>query len=164
MDPRVRTPAAALKAEHAMAVALFDDIAGDSSATAAALSLRNRLRDARTRAVSPDLSAAIDSLDAAVSALTGNGGGGRRGGGGRGRGGAAAQPTFTSINGDLLAMLALLEEADAEPTTQAVAAVRAVRADFAAMLLRWHRLSTSDLAALNARLRAAGQPTISAMP
>jgi photosystem II stability/assembly factor-like uncharacterized protein len=163
MDPRVRTPAAAILAEHVMAVALFDDIARDSSLTAAALSLRERLRAARIHAASPGLSAAIDSLDAAVSALTGNGGG-RRGGAGRGRGGGAAQPTFISINGDLLAMLALLEEADAEPTSQAVAAVRSVRADFAAILVRWRQLSTSDLAVLNARLRAAGQPSISATP
>jgi hypothetical protein len=61
-------------------------------------------------------------------------------------------------------MLALLEEADAEPTSQAVAAVRSVRADFAAILVRWRQLSTSDLAVLNARLRAAGQPSISATP
>jgi hypothetical protein len=64
----------------------------------------------------------------------------------------------------LLSMMELLEEADAEPTTQALAAVRGTQRDFDALVARWNALRTTDLTALNAKLRAAGQRDVSVSP
>ncbi|MDB4877255.1 MAG: glycosyl hydrolase repeat-containing protein [Gemmatimonadetes bacterium] len=165
MDPRVKTPSAALAQAHVLSVSLYDAIARDSAITAQVRALRNQLRDASRRANNSSVTESIDTYDAALVALAGQGGGGRRGGGGgRGRGGAGAQPSFASINGDLSTLLALLEEADAEPTTQAVAAARATQRDFDALVGRWNTLRTTDLAALNAKLRAAGLQAVSLVP
>ena len=65
---------------------------------------------------------------------------------------------------ELSTVLALVEEADVEPTTQAMAAVRNAQRDFASLVSRWSRLRTTELAALNAKLRAAGQATIGLEP
>ena len=64
------------------------------------------------------------------------------------------------MNGELLSMLNLLEDSDAPPTTQAVAAVAATEKEFNALAARWNALRSTDLAALNAKLKAAGQPAI----
>jgi len=162
MDPRIKTPAAVIAQTHATAVALFDAITRDSAIVARADAARNQLREARARSNDAALSSAIDGFDAALVAVVGQGGGGGRGGGrGRGGGGApGAQPTFRSINAELSTLLTLIEEADAEPTTQAMTAVRNVQRDFASLNARWARLRTTELAALNAKLRAAGQQPI----
>jgi len=152
--------------EHALAVALFDDIARDSAIVAQVRALQTPLHAVRDRANNATLTEAINTYDEKLNGLAGQGGGGGRrgGGGGRGRGGAGAQPSFSSINGELLSMLALLEGADAEPTTQALAAVRGTQRDFDALVARWNALRTTDLNALNAKLRAAGQQTVSISP
>jgi hypothetical protein len=161
MDPRVKTPATIIAQTHATAVALFDAIARDSAIVARADVARNQLREARGRSSDASLGSAIDAFDAALVAIVGQGGGGGRGGGrGRGGGGAAGEPTYRSINAELSTLLALLEQADAEPTTQAMTAVRNAQRDFAALNTRWARLRTTDLVALNAKLRGAGQQPI----
>jgi hypothetical protein len=163
MDPRVKTPAAAIARVHTLAVALFDAIGRDSAITSQALRLRTALAAARDR--TPSLADAISAFDAKVVALAGaGGGGGRRGGGGGRAGGASSGPTFTSINGELLAMLNLIEDADVEPTTQALAAVHAVQKDFDSLLARWKLLAGPELAALNVRLKTAGQDQLSLPP
>jgi hypothetical protein len=139
-------------------------MARDSVLVERATVARNRLRDARGKVNDPSVTAAIDAFDQAVVAIAGQGAGGGRGGG-RGRGGAGtAQTTFRSINGELMTLYSLLEDADGEPTTQAMSAIRAVQRDFADLQARWSRLRTTDLAALNAKLRAAGQQPIAIEP
>jgi hypothetical protein len=162
MDPRIKTPAAIIAQEHSMAMSLYDDIARDSAIAGQVRVLRSRVVDARGRVGDAAVGAALGAYDDKLSALLGQGGGGRRGGG---RGGpAAGVPSLSSVNGELLAMMALLEQADVEPTTQAVAAVQASRRDFDALAGRWNALRTTELETLNARLRAAGQPAIAAAP
>jgi hypothetical protein len=166
MDPRVKTPAAALAQAHAMAVRLYDDIARDSAIAERARVARDQLRAARDRASGN--SAVVDAItafDQQIGAVVGQGGGGgRRGGGGRGRGGAPGQATFASINGDLMTLLTLLEDADAEPTTQDTAAVTRLDQEYAALMSRWTALRTTELASLNTKLRAAGQQAITIAP
>jgi len=162
MDPRVKTPATVIAQTHAMSVALYDAIARDSAITAEARTIRDRLRAARTSV--PSLADQISALDDKIAAIVGQGGGGGRrgggGGGGRGRGGAAGGPTLASIDGTLLSSMNLLEESDGEPTTQATASVQAARRDFDALVARWNAVRTTDIPALNAKLRAAGQSEI----
>jgi len=171
MDPRVKTPPPAIAQEHALAVALFDGVAADSAAVEQARLLRDQLRAARERVANDaSLVAAIAAVDDSIVAVAGQGpaGGGRRGGGGggggagggRGRGGAAAGPTFASLSGELQSLMALLEDADVEPTTQAVAAVRLALQNQARLVTRWTAIRTTAIPALNAKLRAANQSEI----
>jgi hypothetical protein len=163
MDPRVKTPPAALASEHAMAVALFDAIKADSAIVAQAAALRRALAAARQNgAVARDqqLAASIKAVDDSITAIVGQGGGGGRRGGGRG-GAAVARPTVASVSGQLLPMMQLLEDADAEPTTQAVGAVLSLQRDQAALAARWNAVKASMIPTLNAKLRAAGLPPLS---
>jgi hypothetical protein len=167
MDPRVKTPATVLAQTHAMAVRLYDAIARDSAIAEHARVARDQLRAVRDKVGSnSSLTDAIGAFDQQIVAIVGQGaGGGRgRGGGGRGRGGAPGQPTFASINGELMSLMTLLEDADAEPTSQALAAVGRVEQEFATLTTRWTALRTTELAALNAKLRAAGQQAIAIAP
>jgi hypothetical protein len=60
--------------------------------------------------------------------------------------------------------MTLLEEADVDPTTQAVTAVRNAQRDQAALVARWNTVKTKLLPALNARLRAVGQAAVAIPP
>ena len=165
MDPRVKTPAAAIAQEHATRRRA---VRATSRATRRSWRRRRALRDAasrpaRTRSRDAALASAITAFDAALDAVVGQGGGGGRRGGGGGAAAAAAlaaRRPFASINGELMTLLTLLEEADAEPTTQAMTAVKA-RSGISRRSMRGGRaLRTTELAALNAKLRAAGQAPI----
>ena len=164
MDPRVKTPAIVLTRQHALAVALLDAMARDSAAVSQIGGLRAKVRDARSKA-DATLGQAIDAYDEKLNVLAGQpAGGGRRGGGGgaggRGGRGGASQPTLASVNGELLAAMTLVDDADTELTVQALANATSARRAADALYARWTTLRTSELTALNTKLRTAGQPTI----
>jgi len=134
MDPRVKTPATAIAQTHTMAVALYDAIARDSVFLAEAQLLREKVRGS--------------ALEAKLNGIAGAGAGGGRRGGGGGRGAAAPSgPTLASMSGELLSLMNLLEDADVEPTTQALAAVRTAQKDFASLETRWKAFVTEAKAA-----------------
>jgi hypothetical protein len=115
----------------------------------------------------------VATFKAAVEALAPAGGGGAGGRGGAGAaggarggerggpgGGAAPQPTLLSVSAGMLSAAMAMQGADAAPTGREVAACAAARAQSAAVMARWTKVATVDLAALNARRKAAGQPAI----
>jgi hypothetical protein len=75
---------------------------------------------------------------------------------------AANQPPGTStnnlvrLNAQAASLLDILEGADMPPTAQAVAAARELATSAAPMLAAWRRFKTTDLDAINAKLKAAG--------
>jgi hypothetical protein len=84
-------------------------------------------------------------------------------GGGRGRGGAAASGPPASLDAasaSALSAAMAMQSADVAPTAAQVRAATDAHANAAAMLARWTRLRTTGLAALNAKLKAAGQPPV----
>jgi hypothetical protein len=169
MDPRVKTPPEVLARQHALAVGLWDDIARDSVTAAQIRDLRAKIGDARGRG-DASLAQALSTYDGQLGALAGQGGGGRRGGGGGGGGGApaggrggrgaAAQPSIASTNGELLSALSLLDETDTELTPQGMATVLDAKRAADAVNARWMALLTTELAGVNAKLRAAGLPVL----
>ena len=120
--------------------------------------LRDQLRVARERSAGDQaLTVAIAAVDDSIVAAVGQAGGGGR----RGRGGAGASgPTFASIGGELQTLMSLLEDADVEPTTQAIAAVRAALQNQAKLVARWNAIRSTAIPAVNAKLRAAKQSEI----
>ena len=75
-------------------------------------------------------------------------------------GDAPGQPSFTRLNRELAALYGVIQGADVAPTTQALAAISQKEAELKTALGRWGTLRTTGLAALNAKLRAAGLPEI----
>ena len=155
MDPRVKTPPAALRQVHVMAVALFDAIAHDSAIMSQVKALRDHLAAARAGSDNTPLASAIAAFEEKIAVIAGQGTGGARRGG-AGRGASPSAPTLASMSGDLFTLMELLEESDAEPTVVQTTAVRAALADLASLDSRWNALRTTGLAALNATLHAAG--------
>jgi hypothetical protein len=117
MDPRVKTPAAALARQFELSSKVCDMMRQDMEAL-------NEVKNFRTTHKDP-------SLDQKAAALEGTGGGGRRGGG---------NENLTRLNGELAGLLAVLNSADAAPTSQAVAAVADLSRALAAQITAWHEL------------------------
>ena len=100
---------------------------------------------------------ALKELDAKAAVLEGAG---RRGGRGAPAGAGAQQKAFSQLQGEYAAVFTILEEADLEPTVQAVAALRATEQAARQTTDAWIALKQKDLAALNAQLKAAGLDTL----
>jgi hypothetical protein len=93
----------------------------------------------------------------------GGGRGGRGGGGPGGRGGGAPPPapgSLPAIAAALSGSMSVLQGADVAPTANQRSAIAAARDSAASVIARWNALKTTELAALNALLKAAGLATI----
>jgi photosystem II stability/assembly factor-like uncharacterized protein len=124
MDPRVKTPPPALARQFE----LSRQVCGLMQQGWDALAEIRVFRASHPNQDSDGKAAAI--------AGEGESGGGRRGG----RGGVTAPENLTRLNGELVGVLAVLESADAAPTTQAAAAVGDLARATTAQLNAWKEL------------------------
>jgi photosystem II stability/assembly factor-like uncharacterized protein len=123
MDPRVSLAPGTLERQFALASRVVDALRRDSVALDNVRALRRELGRAHERAGGGPLGAALDSLDQRAAAL--ESAGPRTGGGAAPAARAAAPETsLARLNAHLAGLYAVLEGADAAPTTQAEAAVR----------------------------------------
>jgi photosystem II stability/assembly factor-like uncharacterized protein len=142
MDPRVTTPEAAWRRQQELSLELMASLRRDYDALTAARSLRAQLRDVRPRATGAT-ARALEDFDGRVAALE--------------SGGTAS---LAGLNGQLAQLLDILQDADVEPTVQALDAIRERTAALNALLTRWEALQARELPALNDRLRRAGLPEV----
>jgi hypothetical protein len=151
MDPRVKTPPAALAQQFQLATQLCASMHQDYEALRKVRALRAQLKGLQQPGA---LAAAISALDKKAGELEGVAaafGGGREAGGGE---------SLAQLNGELSTLLGVLEGADAAPTTQAVAEVGAVQRALQTQLTRWREIQTRDVPALNTQLQQANLPAI----
>ena len=159
MDPRVKTPAMALRQQYTLSVALYDAALQAPVMAKQARALRTQLLD-RKGNVTGDLANVVDALAKRLETLagpeaTGGGRGGFGGGGGRG-GGPPAPASFTSVAGQFLPVMNVLQDADETPTSQAVAAASDRLKTLGTLQAQWNAITKTDIPALNAKLKAAG--------
>ena len=138
MDPRVKTTAAGLARQFALSMRVDSLLSADMAALRDVRALRARLS-----ALGPRLSAADSTPAAAIE----RGLGALESGGG---------DNLARLNGELGHLFGVLQEVDAEPTTQTVAALGERERALRAALERWRRLREGELTSLDRRLRAAG--------
>jgi hypothetical protein len=150
MDPRVKTPPAAIALQTTNSLALFDAMNESESRAASGRATLDSI-SARKAGAPPELAAALDAFAAKVAALAGATGGGRGGGG---------SESFGAMTGTLLPILENLQESENPPTSHALRAADERLKAMAALRLQWMTLTTTELTALNARLTAAGQRPI----
>jgi len=164
LDPRVKTPAVGLAQLASLSKEMYEGAAATHAALVQARALSQRLAGI-SGSDAAALKARIDSI-APPAPAGGRGRGGRGGfGGGRGRGGAASGPTtLESASNAQLAAAAPMQEADVTPTAAEVAAVTRARTDAKGVMDRWAAIKSRDLAAFNAKQKAAGQPTVALPP
>jgi len=156
-DPRVKTPAAGLAQEYALAARVYHAMQRDYQVLQGVRDLRAQLAGLRERAGDGALADAITALDRKAGALQG-----RAGGGGGRAGGDASQTsaTLAQLNAQLGSLLGLVQNADATPTTQAAATASELEHALAEPLAAWKTLATRDVPALNEQLREAKLPVV----
>jgi hypothetical protein len=156
MDPRVKTPGAALLQQFTLSLALFDGMTEAEVRTSTARAFVDSIATRKAKA-NGDLSAALDAYAAKYIALVGA----RAAPAGRGgRGAAPGTDTFGSIAGQLLPIMQLLQGADETPTSQSTKAADERLRALSALRAQWTVLTTTDLAAINKRLADAGIPPL----
>jgi hypothetical protein len=146
MDPRVKTPAAALQNQLELSQKLYDDLLVIAPAVEQLEEARKQLKDLQKQAQGDTLTA-VNSLDQKLQTLAG--GQARRPGAGN------EPPSLGGLRTRVLALLGVLQEADVAPTTQATAAVGELDGQKTALLQQWHQLKSQDIPALNQQLRSA---------
>ncbi|HUX33589.1 MAG TPA: hypothetical protein VMV51_06920, partial [Gemmatimonadaceae bacterium] len=150
LDPRVKTPAAALAQVASLSREMYDGAQTAHAAYRQARSLvaaLDQLSGADVEAFKKD----VDALAPVAPA------GGRGRGFGFGRGGRGNTPgNLQTLSATLMGAAMGMQGADMAPTATQVAACTQARAESRDVMARWTRLKTSGLAALNAKRKAAG--------
>jgi hypothetical protein len=151
LDPRVKTTPAGLAQLTQLSRQLYDDALSANEAFTRARALSSALAGA-TDAATLSYKATLDSIAPAPTAAP------------RRRGFAAAgpagPPTFVTARDALIAASMAMQGAEAAPTAREISAGSAARAMLSGVLLKWKVLSSSGLADLNAKRKAAGLPAL----
>jgi hypothetical protein len=124
MDPRVQIGDAGLRVQHDLAVRMTDAISRAFTALGEVRSQRTVIRSQREGAKAKEVADSLIALDSALANLE-NGAG------------AGAVAGLAAVNDQLAGLLEVVESADAEPTTQAVAAAAALEKSLSALLAQW---------------------------
>jgi hypothetical protein len=157
-DPRVKTPALALQHIYTLSKATYYGALDAQHAAEQARGLRDQVAKVRPQATGA-VADALAALDRKVEALepppvlSAGGAGGR---GGRGAAPAPPSDTLSGASALLAGVMNLLQGADVRPTMVQVNAIANARATASRVMARWTAIKTVDLAALNAKLKAAG--------
>jgi hypothetical protein len=152
IDPRVKTPAADLARQFETATKICAAMHEDGEALRQVRALRRQIRSLRQRA---DKTAgdALDTLDGKAAALEGSGRSGRAAR-------AASEQNLTRSNGDLAALLEVIEGADAGPTAATLSALEETLKTLESPIARWKEIQTRDVPSLNRELQKAQLPVL----
>jgi hypothetical protein len=166
LDPRVKTPAAALQQIYTLSKATYYGALEAQDAAKQARGVRDQIAklSPQAKSAAADALARLDrkleALEPAPPASAAGGRGSSSGGGGPAGGrGAAPAPSADTLSGAsalLAGVMNLLQGADVQPTTVQLNTIANARAAASRVMARWTAIKTVDVAALNATLRAAG--------
>ena len=155
LDPRVNTPPAGLVQLASLSREAYDGAVAAHAAYVQARSLAMQL-DTAAGSDAAALKTELDSLAPAPAAD----GRGHRGFGGRHGGAVAGPPSLESASDALLGAAMAMQGADVAPTASEIADVAKARVQVSSAMARWNRLEATELAALNAKRKAAGETII----
>ncbi len=157
MDPRVKTPLAALEQQFDLSLQCYEGARRAREALAEIRNLRARIKKRNELPAEKPQAAGLAEFDRKLAVLEGAGGSGRSGGPGALMGG---EPSLNRAAGEMASLMNLLQGSDMKPTTQAAEACAETQKTFIALLAKWENLKTEGLAALNASLREGGRPAL----
>jgi hypothetical protein len=153
MDPRVKTPVAALQQQSRTSQQIYSQLLSLAPAAEQATDLRKQLVELTSKA--PKDSAAATSLNKLNEQMTKLlGAATRRPGPGN------EAPTLAGLRGRYLALFNMLQEADDAPTSQAMAALAGLEKQAPPLMQQWQQIKEKDVPALNQQLKAAGLPEL----
>ena len=152
MDPRVKVSAEELRAQFQAEMKIADDMHRDFEALEQVKALRTKLQEAEKSGKAPAL---VKSTDEKAASIEGT------------PGGYGAQYLSTPearglarLNSGFGSVLAVVQSADAAPTTQAMAMLSELEKALDEQLTKWKELQAQDLPALNKALKQAKLATI----
>ena len=170
-DPRVKTPALAMRQVYTLTKAMYDGAIELREAAAKLGMVREQLSKLKPQAPAAAAQAIAD-FEKKTMALEGEqaegSGGGRGGRGGRGGAPTGDQPvapggtaapagdSLLSVSAELSGLMNSMQAADVAPTANTLAAVTGAQQSAARVKARLAALQTVDLPALNLKLEAAG--------
>jgi hypothetical protein len=122
MDPRVQITGVGLRLQHNIGVRMNDAISRDFAALGEVRAQRKLLEAQRTGAKAREVADSLVALDSTLATLE-----------------SGTQPVagLVRLNQQLAGVLDIVEGADAEPTTQVVAAADALEKSLASLLAQW---------------------------
>jgi len=151
MDPRIKTSLAGLQQQFTLSMQMYDGIATSAATLRRASAVSAQLDAVKAKATAGPAVEAIAALEQKLATLCGRAAGSRGA-----RGTAPVVRDLAGLNGDLVQMFGLLQEADGAQPTQNVAAARELSAVLTSQLAAWERIVMTDVPALNATLKKAG--------
>jgi photosystem II stability/assembly factor-like uncharacterized protein len=154
MDPRVKTPPDGLKAQFELEMKIVEAMRHDFTALTEVQRARQLLKQASSSG-SADLQSQASAIDKKLDEVEGS-----SGGYGAQYLSTPAGRGLTRLNSGLSTLLAVVDSADAAPTTQAVTTFAEVRKALDEQLARWGEIRNKDLSSLNQQLKQAGLPVI----
>jgi photosystem II stability/assembly factor-like uncharacterized protein len=181
-DPRVKTPLPVMQQVYTLTRAMYSGAVDAQAAASKVAAMREQLAQRRPKAQGA-VAQAIADFDKKAEALQGAAAAGGRGAGGRGAGlgglgaaptgraggpetaaGAAtsAPETLSTVSAALGGVMNSLQSADVPPTAIQLAAITRAQQTAARVMARWNSFRGPELAALNAKLKAAALEPIAA--
>jgi len=184
-DPRVKTPLPVMQQVYTLTRAMYFGAVDAQAAASRLAAMREQLAQRRPKAQGA-LAQALADFDKKAEALQGAAAGGGRGAGGRGGRGAgpggrgaapagraggpetpagaavSAPETLSTVSAALGGVMNSLQGADVAPTRVQLAAITTAQQAAARVMARWTTFRGPELAALNAKLKAAGLEAIAA--
>jgi len=151
MDPRVKTPLAALAQQFRMEMRLVALLAQGQEAIMQAGGIREQIQKL-IQQVSAEMGESLKTLDTKLSAVLGPSV--------EDFGPVSPELTLRRVSNDVGALYAGVDSADQAPTASQTAALAGIERDFLATMKRWEEFKSADLATLNAKLRGANLPEI----
>jgi photosystem II stability/assembly factor-like uncharacterized protein len=151
MDPRVKTPFAGLQQQFHMEMRLTAMMNRSFTATSQARSVHEQLARLVKQASGP-VGDSVKAFDKKVGAVLGARGGFF--------GPVSPELTLRRVASEIGGLYGGVDGADAAPTDTQVKALAEIERDFTSVMKRWEELKTTDLPALNRRLRDANLPEI----
>jgi hypothetical protein len=155
LDPRVKTPAAALNEQFASSKALYDGVTEIQGVLRGLRSIHAQVKALQEKAGPGALSEALAAFDKKAVEIEGAPpAGGARGGGGFGGGGNLT--TLSGISSSFSQLMGQLQGAEMGLTTQTRSAISEARQAYAGLSEKWKALRNIESAALNQKLKTAG--------
>jgi hypothetical protein len=138
-DPRVKTPAIVMQRIYSLTRSAYMGAVDTQKATLEAQSLRAEVARLKGQATGA-AAAALEDFDKRV------------------------ESAFAGPGNALTSVMNTLQSADVQPTALQVRTIETAVTNARATLTRWNTLKTTELTALNARLKAAGLAAIGRVP
>jgi hypothetical protein len=152
MDPRVKTPAAALAQQFKLSDELYRKLLTLAPAVEEANNARKQLKEVRKKLSEGTLAAAVDQMDKRIETVVG--GAPRRPGAG------TEAPALGMMRTRYLALFNNFQGADVAPTTQATVAVGDLEKQLPPLMAQWEAIKSKDIPSLNSQLKQSNLPEI----